>query len=237
MKPNLQSMRRKCSTSIWTKRESLSRRALQWIIELSVSKTGWKAVVRIRMSGFSSRKKVTKVLKGPAGFGLIMNMTMNLILGLVLSVVVLSTIQGLPGNEGLPIFTPVSFFVGAVQAMIVGVFVGDLFPALQWGQKLAGALHVKNKVGAHFIVSLVLAFVMATCITFLCMFLNNFQTGGMQMVIGGWLAIYPVTLGCAYPLVLVALPLVMKMATSISGFNPATAHAPEMPGDAVLQMQ
>lgn len=171
------------------------------------------------------------MLKGPAGFGLIMNVTMNLLLGLVLSVVVLTVIQGAPGNEGLPIFTPVSYLVAVIQATIVGVFVGDLLPALQWGQKLVGALHVKNRVGAHFITSLVLAFVMATCITFICMFLNNFQTGGMGMVVGAWLMIYPPALVCAYPLVLVSLPLVMKMAVSISGFNPAVDHAPEMPGE------
>lgn len=171
------------------------------------------------------------MLKGPAGFGLIMNIVMNLILGLVLSVVVLATIQGLPGNEGLPIFTPVSYFAAVVQATIVGVFIGDIFPALQWGQKLAGAFHIKNKVGAHFITSLVLAFVMATCITFVCMFLNNFQTGGMEAVVGTWLIIWPPALIGAYPLVLIALPLVMKMATAISGFNPATDHAPEMPGE------
>lgn len=176
------------------------------------------------------------MLKGPAGFGLIMNVTMNLILGLVLSVVVLATIQGLPGNEGLPIFTPVSYFVAVLQATIVGVFVGDIFPALQWGQKLAGAFHVKNKVGAHLITSLVLALVMATCITFLCMFLNNFQTGGMPIVVGAWLAIYPPALACAYPLVLVSLPLVMKMATRISGFDPAAMHAPEAPSDLAPQM-
>lgn len=171
------------------------------------------------------------MLKGPAGFGLIMNVTMNLILGLVLSVVVLSIIQGIPGNEELPIFTPISYFVAVIQATIVGVFVGDLLPALQWGQKLAGAFHIKNKIGAHFITSLVLAFVMATCITFICMFLNNFQTGGMGMVVGAWLMIYPPALICAYPLVLISLPFVMKMAVSISGFNPAVDPAPEMPGE------
>ena len=171
------------------------------------------------------------MLKGPAGFGLIMNVTMNLILGLVLSVVVLMVIQGAPGNEGLPIFTPVSYFVAVVQATIVGVFIGDIFPALQWGQKLAGALHIKNKVGAHFVTCLVLAFVMATCITFVCMFLNNFQTGGMGMVVGAWLMIYPPALICAYPIVLASLPLVMAMATRISGFDPRVDAAPEMPGE------
>lgn len=166
------------------------------------------------------------MLKGPAGFGLMMNVTMNLILGLVLTAVILMTIQNLPGNEALPILTPASYFAGVVQAAIVGVFVGDLLPALQWGQKLAGALHVKNKVGAHFIASLVLAFVMATCISFICMFLNNFQTGGIGMVVGMWLMIYPIALVCAYPIVLITLPLVMKAAVSISDFDPAKAHAP-----------
>ncbi len=171
------------------------------------------------------------MLKGPAGFGLIMNVTMNLILGLVLSVVVLTIMQGVPGNEEIPIFTPISYLVAVIQATIVGVFVGDLLPALQWGQKLAGSLHVKNKIGVHFITSFVLAFVMATSITFICMFLNNFQTGGIEMVVSAWFLIWLPALICAYPLVLITLPLIMKMASSISGFNPAVDHSPEMLGE------
>lgn len=46
------------------------------------------------------------VFKGPGGFGRIVNGIMNLIMCAVLSAYVLFTVQNIPGNEALPIFTP-----------------------------------------------------------------------------------------------------------------------------------
>lgn len=50
-------------------------------------------------------------LKGPSGFGRIVNGVMNIIMCAILSIYVLWTVQNLPGNEALPIFTPLGFLV------------------------------------------------------------------------------------------------------------------------------
>lgn len=168
------------------------------------------------------------VFKGPAGFGRIVNGIMNLIMCAILSFYVLYTVQNIPGNEALPILTPLGFFVSLVESFCVGMFIGDFVPALGWGQKLAGALHVRNKVGAHFISVAILAFVMITSISFICTWLNNVQTVGMEGTWASWLMVYPFLLGSGYVVELISLPLAMKAAKAISGFDPAAAPpAPE----------
>ena len=117
-------------------------------------------------------------LKGPSGFGRIVNGVMNIIMCAILSIYVLWTVQNLPGNEALPIFTPLGFLVSFVTSFCVGEFVGDHVPGLAWGQKLAGALGVKSKVGVHFISVAVLALVMITSISFICTWINNIQVAG-----------------------------------------------------------
>ncbi len=165
--------------------------------------------------------------KGPGGFGRIVNGVMNLIMCAILSFYVLWTVQGLPGNEALPILTPLGFFVSWVLSFCVGMFIGDFIPALAWGQKLAAALHVKNRVAAHFISVAVLAFFMITLISFICTWINNVQQTGMEGVWAAWLMVYPFLLVCGYVVQLITLPLIMKLATAISGFDPSAMPAAE----------
>ncbi len=172
------------------------------------------------------RQVFTMVFKGPAGFGRIVNALMNLIMCAVLSAYVLWSVQNVPGNEGLPIFTPIAFFVSWVDSFCVGMFIGDFVPGLAWGNKLADALHVKNKVGRHFVSVLVLAFVMITSISFICTWINNVAAGGMAAVVQSWLMVYPFLLCSGYVVELVSLPICMKAARAISGFDPAAAPAP-----------
>ena len=159
------------------------------------------------------------ILKGPGGFGRIVNFTMNVILGIMLSFYVLWTVQGIPGNEGLPLLTPVGFFVSLAQSMAVGYLVSDLFPAYSWGEALARIMHAKG-VFAHVIASTVLGFVMATCISFILMWVNNIQLSGIEGVLALWTMVYPMILVGAIVLVAAFLPPVKKLAAAISGFNP-----------------
>jgi hypothetical protein len=170
------------------------------------------------------------IFKGPAGFGRIVNGIMNIIMCSVLSFYVLWTMQNIPGNEALPILTPIGFFVSLVTSFCVGEFVGDHVPAMAWGTKLAHAMHIKNRVAVHLIAVVILAIVMVTSISFVCTWINNVQTpGGMGAVIASWLMVYPVLLGAGYVVLAAFLPPVMKMATAVSGFDPTKAPPPPPP--------
>jgi hypothetical protein len=116
------------------------------------------------------------IFKGPGGFGRIVNIIMNLAMCSVLSFYVLFTVQNIPGNEMIPILTPLGFFVSLVMSFGIGMLVGDLVPAMNWGIRLTQALHINNRVAAHFISVAVLAFVMITAISFICTWINNVQT-------------------------------------------------------------
>ena len=160
-------------------------------------------------------------MKGPVWFGRWVNCLMNLVMCAVLSAYVLWTVQNIPGNEALPIFTPLSFFVSWVDSFCVGMFIGDWIPGLAWGNKLADALHVKNRIGRHFISVAILAFVMITSISFICTWINNVSSSGMAGVIASWTMVYPFLICSGYIIELICLPISFKIATAISGFDPA----------------
>lgn len=165
--------------------------------------------------------------KGPGGFGRIVNGAMNIVMCAILSIYVLWTVQNIPGNEALPVLTPLSFFVSFVTSFCVGEFIGDHIPALAWGQKLAAALHVKSKVGVHLISVAILAFVMITSISYICTWINNVQISGWDGTFAAWIMVYPFLLACGYVVELIMLPLSMKMAAAISGFDPSKAPSPQ----------
>lgn len=159
-------------------------------------------------------------MKGPAWYGRIVNCFMNILMCALLATYVLYTVQHIPGNEALPIFTPLSWFVSFIDSFFVGMFIGDWIPGFAWGQKLAGSLKLKGF--ANYAVSVaVLAFVMITSISFICTFISNVQTIGMAGVWASWTLVYPVLLGLGYVLQLCTLWLAFKIATAISGFDPA----------------
>ena len=166
-------------------------------------------------------------MKGPAWFGRIVNCIMNILMCALLATYVLWTVQNIPGNENLPILTPLSWFVSFIDSFFVGMFIGDWIPGHAWGQKLASARHIKNGLLRHLVSVAVLAVTMVTTISFICTFIANVQTVGMQGVISSWLMVYPVLLGAGYVLQLFTLPLAFKLATAISGFDPASAPAPQ----------
>ena len=108
------------------------------------------------------------IFKGPGGFGRVLNIVMCMVMCVVLSGIILSTMQGVPGNETLPIFTLLGFGVSFLMSFCVGYVVGDLFPALSWGRKLCDAFHIENKIAVHAVSSFVLAFTLITLVSVSC---------------------------------------------------------------------
>ena len=161
--------------------------------------------------------------KGPGGFGRIVNIIMNLILCSVLSFYVLWTVQHIPGNEALPILTPLGFFVSLVDSFAMGMLIGALVPAYSWGQKVAAALGVKGKIPAHLVAALVHDLIMVTMISFIMTWINNVQTLGMEGVIGSWLMVIPFLLVAGYVIIAVFLLPCFSLAAKLSGFDPNAA--------------
>jgi len=161
------------------------------------------------------------MFKGPQGFPKIINACMNIIIGLVVGVVMLSIVQGLPGNEGVPILTPMGVLQSLALSFCIGYTGGDILPLMAWGQKLAGALHATGKWSSHIVISVVLGLGMAIVITFLVAFINNVLVSGMAGVIGFFVQFIPIIASIAVVTVILLLKPVMALAVKVSGFNPA----------------
>ena len=174
------------------------------------------------------------IFKGPGGFGRVLNIVMCIVMCVVLSVIILSTMQGVPGNETLPIFTLLGFGVSFLMSFCVGYVVGDLFPALSWGRKLCDAFHIENKIAVHAVSSFVLAFTLITLVSVSCVWMTNAQSLGLDACVGIWMMVYPPLLGAGYLVILVILPLAMRLASAISGFDP-NGPSPQKPAEGAVE--
>jgi hypothetical protein len=167
------------------------------------------------------------MLKGPGGFQKIVNGSMNIAIGICMSIAILAIMQSQPEFAGVSLFTPIAVLQSVVLSFCVGYTGGDLVPAMVWGQRLVGALRIKNRIGIHIVTSVVLGTCMAVVITFVCAFINNIVAQGMAGVIGFFLSFIPIIIGIAVLIVLILLAPVMKMASTISGFDPMQAPPAE----------
>jgi hypothetical protein len=165
------------------------------------------------------------VFKGPAGFARVVNIVMNIFMCSGLSLYVLWTAQSAPGNETLPILTPLAFFVSLAMSFCVGYFFGDVVPALSWGQRLCGAISIKNRVAVHLLSVVVHDFCMITCVSFSCFWINSIQVIGLAATFGAWIAAWGPLLLLGYAILALLLPVSFKLATAISGFDPAAPQS------------
>ena len=162
------------------------------------------------------------MFKGPAGFGRIVNIVMNVLLCAALNYYVLWYNQQLLGPD-VPVLTLFGWFVSFVQSMFVGITFGDLVPGFAWGHKVAAALGVKNPTAAYVIACCVHALVLVSLISFICTWLASVQTAGMAGVIAGWNAIWPMAVLLGAIILILFMNPVMKMASKASGFDPTAA--------------
>jgi hypothetical protein len=156
-------------------------------------------------------------MKNPAGYGKILNLGMNVVMCLGLSIYVLMMLQGQPEFAGVPVFTPIALVQSFVASFVVGYTCGDLLPAFSWGQKLTVVLRMRNRVGAYIIENIVLGFCFAIAISFI----NNIVSQGMAGVFGFFVAYVPGNIVTAIVLIMVFRIPLSKLATTISGFDPA----------------
>lgn len=153
------------------------------------------------------------VFKGPAGFQRIIYIAMNVVIGILLSTALTVLVMHQPLSVlGVAVSALTSFFIGYV--------VSDLVPAMAWGQSLAGRMGLKG-IGAHFVSSAVLAFFMGTLILLFMAVINVLPEAGVEGFAGFFASAYLLVLAAAYVAILVFLPLATRLATSISGFDPA----------------
>ena len=153
------------------------------------------------------------VFKGPAGFQRIVYILMNVIIGIVMSTCITLFVLKAP-------LTPGGIIQSSVLSFFIGYTVADLVPAMTWGQLLAATIGVR-KLAAHVVSSAVLAFFMGTFILLFCAIVNTLAEGGPMAVAGFFVSAYPIVLAVAFVCVVAFLPLCVKVATCLSGFDPA----------------
>ncbi len=149
-----------------------------------------------------------------ARFGTIINLFLNIILCVSLSCYVLS-------HNGL--LTLETFIVSFVSSFCIGYTIGDLVPGKMWGDKVAAALGLRaNSLVAHFVSTILLAFVMVTSISFLA---NLVALGVNEHMIRAWLSLYPILWLGGYLLLLIFLPIGIKIAAALtSGHTSGPDH-------------
>ena len=158
-------------------------------------------------------------MKGPQGYATIVNIAMNILLGLLISIAVLLY---------MGTFMPVPLTAEAVIGSTVSSFsVGTLLPIMDWAFAIIGALKVKNGFVQYLIIACTLGVCMGVCITCGNAIISQIGMGGWPAV-GGFIANFiGFIVLCAVVLVIVFLKPVQIMAAKISGFDPAAAMRPD----------
>ena len=116
--------------------------------------------------------------KGPAGFGRIMNIIMNFIISLGITMCIMYLLQK---ATGAPLFTFANVIAGTVCGTFVGYVYGDIIPFPIWGIMLGMKMHAPRFV-TYLIYCIITGLGMATLILPTLAFINNFGTGGWPAV-------------------------------------------------------
>jgi len=143
-------------------------------------------------------------------FGMILSLFMNIIMGSVLTLIAFK-VGGVP-------FSAVLFGQYVLISLGLGYVLSDWIPAYAIGQMLASKMGIKNNFLIHAVAVAVLDGIFVT----LCSFLNSFAAFGADLF-QPWLGCLPFYLGSGYIVLLIVLPIGMKLATAISGFDPVAA--------------
>jgi hypothetical protein len=151
-------------------------------------------------------------MKGPIGFGRTVNLVMNIILGLCMTLVILVAV-------GAPL-APEAIIESWFASFCIGYTFGDLIPIASAGPAICKALKMRNPIGFYVINSIVLGAYFGTIILFGNALINNLPTMGWGAVFGFFMGFWPIAVGAAIVLVIIFLWLAQKIAASVSGFDP-----------------
>ena len=151
-------------------------------------------------------------MKGPIGFGRTVNLVMNIILGLCMTLVILVAV-------GAPL-APEAIIESWFASFCIGYTFGDLIPIASAGPAICKALKMHNPIGFYVINSIALGAYFGTIILFGNALINNLPTMGWGAVFGFFMGFWPIAVGAAIVLVIIFLWLAQKIAASVSGFDP-----------------
>ena len=151
-------------------------------------------------------------MKGPIGFGRMVNLVMNIILGLCMTLVILTAV----GAPMVPDVIVESWFA----SFCIGYTFGDLVPIASAGPAICKTINMRNSIGFYIINSIVLGLYFGTIILFGNALINNLPTMGWGAVVGFFAGFWPIVAVAAIVLVLIFLWLAQKIAAAVSGFDP-----------------
>ena len=154
-------------------------------------------------------------MKGPIGFGRMVNLVMNILMGIAISLVVLVIVKA-------PL-TPDVIIQSVFCSFCIGYTFGDLVPISNLGPVLCGKLGIEGGAGMYIINSVCLGLYFGTVILFGMSIINNLSTAGWGAVFGFFGSMWPIIAVAAIAFVLVFLWLAQLIAKSVSGFDPAKA--------------
>lgn len=156
-------------------------------------------------------------MKGPLGFGKMVNILMNLFVGFLVSIVVVVTI----GAPLLPNIVLQSWFC----SFIIGYTFGDLVPIASLGPSICRKAGIRARGGVYVISSLCLGIYFGTVILLGMSIINNLSTAGWGAVFGFFGSMWIIVVVAAVVSVLLVFWLAQIIARGVSGFDPAKAAA------------
>lgn len=174
-----------------------------------------------------SLTKGERMYKGPNGFGRLVNIIMNLIMGLCISIVILTA-------TGAPWMVMPTILISAwFCSFIIGYTAGDLVPLNNWAMALSKALHAKSdSILAYLITALVFGLYFGTIILFGNALINNLATSGIESVIGFFMGYWGLVLISAIVLVAIFMKPAQMIAAAISGFDPSKMPVSDVSAEA-----
>lgn len=158
-------------------------------------------------------------MRGPSGFGNLVNIFMNIIMGLCISLVIFFAV-------GIPI-TPDSLIASWFTSFVIGYTAGAIAPVATWGMKLARALNIKSSFVGYIFGAIICGLYFGIIILFGNSLINSLAVASWPAVFGFFVANFAIVAPAAIVLVFIFMKPSQMLAAAISGFNPAKIPAAE----------